>query len=483
VLNQLRPGKVAPVGHPERSPFSAGEWNRPLRILIDDEEIEEDESLKLLRALAARPSVEVYSTRGSTPYVARVERLSASNSDSWAGVRWRGEDFDRRFVNDPAEWRPEAKELGAEAEEEIEALCQRLAVADLWGAEERWDAIVTGGKLLSALRAWGGGAPLKSPELALAEVGLCLRAHGDYVVEKERGGTVSMASSFHVSAAVGLLPSYPAWRAGAMTRWNRGEGAEPYVLIRSAAERLGRTLRALDYVRVRRKHPRLEDSWGELLFFFDTLLLMLDGALDCLARFFHLVLGLPGRRFDASWDKADWLEKLAQGEGRLGPSPGRAGLSDVCTAVAKLRNSIHGAVLSSELHEWDEDAAVTSDFGAGKLLITGKDAKAIEGACERLGLKGLVESRADTEAESAILTDADWFACAISREAFARIEWLLATADLSCLPRAPDEFDLSFELGPPEYRRNAALLAAIPPLSDDFSDALDIEIVRRAFRG
>jgi hypothetical protein len=123
------------------------------------------------------------------------------------------------------------------------------------------------------------------------------------------------------------------------------------------------------------------------------------------------------------------------------------------------------------------------DWDRAPLLITGADAEAIEGACERLGLKGLVESRADTEADAAILTDADWFACAISREAFARIEWLLATADLSRLPRAPEEFDLSFELGPPEYRRNAALLAAIPPLSDDFSDALDIEIVRRAFRG
>jgi hypothetical protein len=369
------------------------------------------------------------------------------------------------------------------SEEEIEALCRRLAVADLWGEEERWDSIVTGGKVLSALRAWGGGAPLKSPELALAELGLCLRAHGDYVVETGRRGTVSMSSSFHVTAAVGLLPSYPAWRAAAMTRWNRGGGAEPYVLVRSVAERLGRSLRALDYVRVRRRHPRLEDSWGELLFFFDTLLLMLDGALDCLARFFHVVLEVPGSAFGASWDKERWLEKLAGGEGRLGPGAERARLADVCTAVARLRNSIHGAVLSNELHEWEEDAAVTSDYGAGKLLIAGEDARVIEEACERLGLGGLVEPRTDTEIEPAVLIDADWFACAVSREAFAGIEWLLGTADISRLPHPPEGFDLSFELGPPEYRRNAALLAAIPPLSDDFSDALDIEVVRRVFGG
>jgi hypothetical protein len=187
MLNQLRPGKVAPRTHPERSPFSAGEWSRPLRILIDDEEVEEGESLELLRALATRPSVEVYSTRGGTPYVARIEQLNSADPDSWVGVRWRGEEFERRFVNDPAKWRAEAREMGAESEEEIEALCRRFAVADLWGEEERWDSIVTGGKVLSALRAWGGGAPLKSPELALAELGLCLRAHSDYVIDKDRG--------------------------------------------------------------------------------------------------------------------------------------------------------------------------------------------------------------------------------------------------------------------------------------------------------
>jgi hypothetical protein len=227
---------------------------------------------------------------------------------------------------------------------------------------------------------------------------------------------------------------------------------------------------------------------------------MLDGALDCLARFFHVVLELPGGTFGASWDKEQWLEKLAGREERLGPSADRARLADVCKAVARLRNSIHGAVLSNELHEWEEDRihgavlsnelheweedrAVTSDYGAGKLVIAGEDARVIEAACDRLGLRGLVESRTDTEIEPAILIDADWFACAISREAFARIEWLLGTADLGRLPRPPDGHDLSFELGPPEYRRNAALLAAIPPLSDDFSDVLDIEVVRRRFRG
>lgn len=482
MLNQLGPRRVAPPNHPERSPFSAGEWNRPLRLLIDDEEVAEDESLRLLLALATRPTVEVYSTQGSTPYEARIEQLSASDPNSWSAVLKRGEDFLQRFVNDPALWREAARDSAAESEEAIDALCRRLAIVDFWGGGE-CDSIVTGGKTLSALRG-AGGAPLKSPEMALAELGLCLRANGDYVVVAGPGGTVSMPSSFHVAAAVGLVPSHASWRAAAMGAWTRGEGPDPYVLIRSSAERLGRGLRALDYVRVRRRHPRIEESWGELLFFFDTLLLTLDGALDCLARFFHHILELPGRAFEASWDKKRWLKELEDREVRLAASPGRSRLADVCTAIAKLRNSIHGAVLSSELHEWEEEeeeeTAVTSDYGAGKLLIVGTDATVLEETCGRLGLEWLVERRSDAGTQPAVLFDADRFACAITREVFASVEWLLSRADLGRLREPPAGLDMDLELAPPEYRHNAALLARIPPFGDDFSDALDITLDLRA---
>lgn len=113
MLNQVRPGRNASPSDPELSPFSAGDWNRPLRLLIDDDEVEANASLELLRSLATRPSVEVYSARGSTPYEARVEQLSADDPGSWAAVRWRGEDFDRRFVNDPSIWLEAACESGA----------------------------------------------------------------------------------------------------------------------------------------------------------------------------------------------------------------------------------------------------------------------------------------------------------------------------------------------------------------------------------
>lgn len=480
MLNQLKPGQVAPTNHPERSPFSAGEWNRPLRLLIDDEEVGDCVELGLLRDLATRPAIEVYSTAGSTPYRARIEQLDGGNPDSWAAVLQRREDFERTFVSDPSVWQKAAEAAGARSAETIERTCQRLALASFWTNPE-CDAVVTGGKLLSRLPAGGGFPPLKSPPLALAEVGLCLRAHGDYVVEHGHGHTLSMPSSFHFVAAVGLLPSYPDWHAVTHTAWTRGADPEPYVLFRSAAERLGRALRALDYVRIRRRHPQLGSSWGELLFFFDALLLMLDGALDCLARFFHIVFGVPGSARRASWDKEQWLGKLGERDPNLAASPERERLVDVSTVVAQLRNTIHGAVLSNELHEWDENA-VTSDYGAGKLLISGQDAAVLTGCCQRLGLSTLLESRTETEVQPAVLIDADVFACSVSREVLASINWLLSAANRGALPAAPPRFDSDYDLGPEEYRRTAALLAAIPRYGDSFSDALDIGIAQGAYR-
>jgi hypothetical protein len=480
MLNQLWPGSAAPE-HPELSPFSAGDWNRPLRLLIDDDELDDCETLDLLRSLATRPSVEVYSTAGSTPYHASVKQMSESNSDSWMACLERGEDFNRVFVQSPVSLREDAEAIAARLGQPVDLICSRLAIGIHW-AEDGRDGIVTAGELFSELTGWGIGTSLISPELALSELGLCLRAHGDYVVESGEHGTVSMSSSFHLAAAIGSLPSYPTWLASALAAWSQGRATEPYVLLRSSAERLSRALRALDYIRVRRRHPRISDAWGELLFFFDVLLLMLDGTLDCLARLFHVVFGVEGDHRWASWDKAKWRGKLAElvpefqsGEVKLGR------LTDATTGVAHLRNSVHGPVLSSELHEWDQ-TAVTHDYGAGKLLITGTDAAVLQETCARLGLDTLAEARPEASVQPAILIEPDRFGCAVTREVIAGIDQLLSDVSPSRLSRLPADLDLSHELPPAEYQRNASLLATIPAWGDNFSDALNIESAIRASR-
>lgn len=478
MLNQLRPGRAAPE-HPELSPFSADDWNRPLRLLIDDEEVDDCEALNLLRSLATRPSVEVYSTAGSTPYHASVKQMNESNPDSWMACLERGEAFNRVFVQSPASLREDAEAFAVRLGQPVDSICSRLAIGRHW-AEDGHDAIVTAGGLFS--ESWGTGISLKSPELALSELGLCLRAHGDYVVEATGRKTVSMSSSFHLAAAIGSLPSYPTWLASALTAWTQGRITDPYVLLRSSAERLSRALRALDYVRVRRRHPRISDAWGELLFFFDVLLLMLDGTLDCLARLFHVVFEVEGSYRQASWDKVRWRERLTQSAPEFRSAETKlCRLTDAATAVAHLRNSVHGPVLSSELHDWDE-AAVTHDYGAGKLLITGTDAAVLQKTCTRLGLDMLTEARPETSVQPAILIEPDQFGCAITREVIAGIDQLLSDASPSRLPQPSADLDLSHELPPTEYQRNARLLATIPAWGDDLSDALSMELAVRAHR-
>lgn len=478
MLNQLGPSRASP-GHPELSPFSADSWNRPLRLLIDDDEVDACEALDLLRCFATRPPVEVYSTEGSTPYRASVKQMSESNPDSWMACLERGENFNRVFVQSPASLREDAEAIAVRLGQPVDSICSRLAIGRHW-AEDGRDSIVTTGGLFSEMIGWHIGVSLKSPELALSELGLCLRAHGDYVVEATGRMTVSMSSSFHLAAAIGSLPSYPTWLASALTAWTQGRVTKPYVLLRSSADRLSRALRALDYVRVRRRHPRISDAWGELLFFFDVLLLMLDGTLDCLARLFHVVFEVEGSHRQASWDKAGWRKKLSRSAPEFRSAEAKLlRLSDAATAVAHLRNSVHGPVLSSELHEWN-DAAVTHDYGAGKLLITGPDAAVLQETCARLGFNTLTEARPEASVQPAILIEPDRFGCAITREIIAGINQLLSDVSPSRLPQPPADLDLSHELPPAEYQRNARLLATIPAWGDDYSDALDIDLAVRA---
>jgi hypothetical protein len=245
-------------------------------------------------------------------------------------------------------------------------------------------------------------------------------------------------------------------------------------------ERLSRALRALDYVRVRRRHLRITDAWGELLFFFDVLLLMLDGTLDCLARFFHVVFEVKGSHRQASWDKAKWRDRLIELVPEFRSTEVKLSrLTDATAAVAHLRNSVHGPVLSSELHEWDE-AAVTRDYGAGKLLITGADATVLQETCFRLGFDTLTEARPEASIQPAILIEPDRFGCAITREVIAGIDQLLSDVAPSRLPQPPADLDLSHEVPPAEYQRNASLLATIPVWGDDFSDALNMNTAIRA---
>jgi hypothetical protein len=479
MLNQLWQRK-GPISTYDKgaSPFAAPPWNRPMRLLIEDEAVSDSAALSLLRALATQPEVEIYSTEGSTPYRA-FAKPNQPEAERAVAMLDRGNDvWEQPFIYGLEPLQRQAAEIAESLGEPVEAIWDRMVLADLW-VKDGYDSIVTEGPLMSEAWRVGIRPSAQLPATALGEVGLCLRANGNYIVIKDGKRSVSMVNSFHFAAALGFLPFYKQWLEAGFTAWHERETHEPYVLIKSFATRISRALRALDYVRVRTLSPRRDEGRQELLFFFDALLVALDGALDCLARFFHVALQIEHPRLrQASWDKDNWttalvglapeLEMLA-GHGRP--------ISDVASITARLRNSVHGEVLSSQIHDWDELPSIM-DYGPHALIVTGEDAQAISEACARLGLEESIEQRPDSRVQPAILIEPVELGCALTRETLAYVNRVLGTAELSHLPKAPEQLDMSHELVEPEYQRNAAQLAAIPAYVDRFSDALNLDIVR-----
>jgi hypothetical protein len=137
---------------------------------------------------------------------------------------------------------------------------------------------------------------------------------------------------------------------------------------------------ARDYVNVRIRHWRPDESWDEVLYFFESFLLSLNGALDALARLFDVAVGLSSDRGGVGFRKKHWRENVVY------RAPGLANiLADgshfraVVDLVAILRNFIHGEVLSAELLS-DDGAPHVIDYGPGLLALKGKAARELSAA-------------------------------------------------------------------------------------------------------
>jgi hypothetical protein len=85
-----------------------------------------------------------------------------------------------------------------------------------------------------------------------------------------------------------------------------------------------------------------------VLFFFESLLVCLQGALDSAARFLHVSYGLQGTPRRANWGRAKWRKDL---DSSAAPSSDfdNDRLRRLDVLVGELRNAIHGEVLSHEL--------------------------------------------------------------------------------------------------------------------------------------
>lgn len=192
---------------------------------------------------------------------------------------------------------------------------------------------------------------------------------------------------FYPAAALAALPRYLVWLCGAVATWRTHSDPPQFALVKGLSVRLGRALRARDYFNVRVRSPRPEDAWDEALFFFETALVSLNGALDAAARFCHLAYCLNAPVWSASWSRATWREELLgvapELKELLDPSSGR--LVQCRTLVSVLRNSIHGEALTEELHSGGAEGPRTMDYGLGAVAVASSDGRRLLTAAGSLG--------------------------------------------------------------------------------------------------
>jgi len=329
-----------------RAPFVAGNSPRHLNLVVCDDELDRSPALDLLQQLAAsRPLLDVVSTTGA--HGGRFEIAADGSSIDYSFKDGHGM---TTFVYGDW-WRRVAPEQPAEVALPAHVLEHRLFMAHEASRRDWIDGLVIPFPRDLAQR-WSQvwiQAPVLSEDAAVALAGLHLRAHGDFTLDWDHGASIHESPDrFYRIAASALLPGVALWLSAAMTEWRATGEPTLFGLADATVVRLGRALKARDYLHVRARAPNRDEAWADVLFFFESMLLCLQGSLDAGARFLHVSYGLPGSQRRANWGNKKWRDALDASN-----APTSAFDNDrlwrLDALVGELRNSIHGEVLSHEL--------------------------------------------------------------------------------------------------------------------------------------
>jgi len=330
------------------SPWVAGDKWKPLQLIVDDVELPDSPALELLISFA----------RHRNP----LEFVSPSSSVGGA-IEFTGENetiyrFPEQtpFVtgNQTGWWRRAAAEEAAGFDDlDVNVLERRLHLLD--EACRNWiDGLVMpfDPTLCERWKRVIQRAPLYTAEEAVALSGLFLRATGERVAEIEPPGEAIMVSEerIYLLGATSLLTGYEFVWEGSGRHLSATGDPTLRRLTEAVAVRLGRALRARDYLNVRLRATNVEEIWSDVLYFFESVLVCLQGAADAAARLVRVIFQLKGSRTMANWGRPDWWTALEKSEAPCDEFD-RACLEDIDVLVGGLRNSIHGEVLNSELHE------------------------------------------------------------------------------------------------------------------------------------
>lgn len=354
------------------SPWLAGELGRSLVLLIDETAGGAAETA-LLRTLCDRPSARIYGPCASPEPTWRFgppnhERnylpvdLSAFNGAPARGLAAPGATTARAF----------AARISAEVPYAQEDVFRLLMLAGLTRTNRDIDGVVVAQSVLEREPLAKVLVPrMYTPSEAAALLGLVLRAHGDHVIGRDKNTTYLVSGeAFYRAVAYRHLWTLPLWIRAAAAHWLE-HSHEPMTRLNGIVRRIARALRARDYLQVRLRAPEFTYVWDEVMFFLDVVLVELMGAFDVLGRFLHHLYEID-HRGSVSWrqrDKNGWLTALATREPQLGfYAQQEQDFGDVVDAVATLRNLIHDAPPTDEIHDWDGSPG-TLVYGPGVIAL------------------------------------------------------------------------------------------------------------------
>jgi hypothetical protein len=439
-----------------------GSWARALRLVIDHSSQQAGESLRLLDALAGQSDAQLFSTDTSRGWhVAISPEANGHQALTVSFVEPGGGGRDCAVWAPP--WRPHAEgmvaEYGGDVEETYKALvlAQACTMHDLDGFVTSFPFAARGHRSLAEK------AHVQDARQAVALLGLYLRAHSDFTVQRNGNhSTFLEPHRFYAGAAVAPLRRYPDWLRAAVGRWRNNRGSVAHDLLRGMELRLGRALRARDYFVVRTRALRPDDSWEEALFFFEAFLLAAAGALDALARYCHVVADLDGARETVGWRKRNWREKkLLKTRPELVPVIEREDtrLRATNDVIGLLRNYIHGEALTNQLSH--NEAPGITDYLMGALMVDGHDAERLRAAANHL--PGLEDAVADGWPKGAVSVLPARLLPSLIANLYASVNELMDAFVLDgATMQAAEPFESDYWVPGHQYRSNLALLAGLP---------------------
>jgi hypothetical protein len=295
------------------SPWVAGDNWRPLQLIVDDIELPSSPALDLLGAFARRRNpLEFVSPAGS---VGGSIEFTGENEATYRFA----EQAPFTTGNPTGGWRRAATEEVAGFDDlDGNVIERRLHLLDEARRNDWIDGLVMpfDPRLRERWRRAIDRAPLLTEEEAIAVAGLFLRATGERMVEVEPPGVGIMVSEerLYQLGAMSLLENLEFVWDGCGRHWSAAGDPTLQGLIEAVAIRLGRALKARDYLNIRRRATNVDEIWSDVLYFFESMLVCLQGAADAAARLVRAIFQLQGPRGMPNWGREDWWKAMERSD-------------------------------------------------------------------------------------------------------------------------------------------------------------------------